>query len=155
MASDTLVIRRAREADLPQLIALFADDPVGGHGDTSEAEAYEDYLRAFHVIDSAPHEQLYVAELAGEVVATYQLTFLRALTGRGAQNAMIEAVQTRADMRGKGIGAALMEHAEQEARRRDCRLLQLMSNAARTDAHRFYERAGFARSHLGFKRKLK
>lgn len=155
MASDTFVIRRAREEDLPQLIALFAEDAVGGHGDTTDAEAYEDYLRAFHVIDSAPNEQLYVAEREGEVVATYQLTFLRSLTGRGAPNAMIEAVQTRADLRSQGIGAALMRHAEQEARRRDCRLLQLMSNAARTDAHRFYERFGFVRSHVGFKMKLK
>lgn len=37
----------------------------------------------------------------------------------------------------------------------DMRAVQLTSNAARKDAHRFYERLGFAQSHLGFKLKLK
>jgi hypothetical protein len=34
-------------------------------------------------------------------------------------------------------------------------MVQLSSNMARTDAHRFYERLGFAKSHFGFKMKLK
>ncbi len=68
---------------------------------------------------------------------------------------IIQAVQTRADMRGQGIGARMMDYAIEEARRRDCRLVQLTSNAERTDAHRFYERQGFAKSHAGFKMKLK
>lgn len=37
----------------------------------------------------------------------------------------------------------------------DMRAVQLTSNAACKDAHRFYERLGFAQSHLGFKLKLK
>jgi GNAT superfamily N-acetyltransferase len=68
---------------------------------------------------------------------------------------IIEAVQTRQDMRGRGIGGRMIAHAIEEARRRDCRLVQLSSNMARTDAHRFYERLGFAKSHYGFKMKLK
>jgi GNAT superfamily N-acetyltransferase len=155
MTADTLVIRKAREDDLAQLIHLLAEDTVGSHGDTVDESAFEDYLRAFHAIDQAPQEQLFVAELNGEIIATYQMTFLRTLRGKGAMDAQVEAVHTRSDWRGKGIGAALMVHAEQEARRRDCRLLQLTSNMARLDAHRFYERAGFARTHAGFKMKLK
>ncbi|WP_137133052.1 GNAT family N-acetyltransferase [Rhizobium sp. FY34] len=155
MTQGSVIIRKAKEEDLPQLIHLFAQDTVSAHGDTTEPEALEDYLRAFHAIDQAPQEQLFVAEQGGEILATYQMTFLRTLRGRGAMDAQVEAVHTRADMRGKGIGAALMAHAQQEARRRDCRLLQLTSNAARTEAHRFYEREGFTRSHVGFKMRLK
>jgi GNAT superfamily N-acetyltransferase len=155
MSAGTLIVRKAREDDLPSLIQLLAEDTVGSHADTVEPEAFDDYLRAFHVIDHAPHEQLFVAERDGEIVATYQMTFLRTLRGRGAVDAQVEAVHTRADCRGKGIGAALMAHALQEAERRGCRLLQLTSNLARTDAHRFYERAGFTRTHAGFKMKLK
>jgi GNAT superfamily N-acetyltransferase len=155
MTAEDFVVRKAREEDLPQLIHLLAEDTVGSHGDTVDPDAFEDYLRAFHVIDQAPQEQLFVAERNGEIVATYQMTFLRTLRGRGAMDAQVEAVHTRADCRGQGIGRALMDHAQQEARRRDCRLLQLTSNAARTDAHRFYERAGFTRTHIGFKMKLK
>ena len=58
-------------------------------------------------------------------------------------------------MRGQGIGAQMIGYAIEEAKRRDCRLVQLTSNAARTDAHRFYERLGFAKSHAGFKMKFK
>jgi hypothetical protein len=32
--------------------------------------------------------------------------------------------------------------------------IRLSSNAARTDAHRFYERLGFSRSHAGFTKKV-
>lgn len=152
---EDVTIRRAREADLPSLIGLFAADDIGGHGDTTDEAAYDDYLRAFHAIDASHNEQLFVAELSGEVVGTFQIMFSRTLTGRGSLSMIIEAVQTRADLRGRGIGAAMIQSAIEEARRHDCRLVALTSNAARTDAHRFYERLGFAKSHAGFKMKLK
>lgn len=153
--SSEITIRRAHEEDLPSLIGLFSEDPIGGHGDTTDPQAFDDYLRAFHVIDASANEQLFVAEHQGEVVGTFQIIFNRTLTGRGGLSMIIEAVQTKTAMRGRGIGAAMIEHAVQEARRRDCRLVQLTSNMARIDAHRFYERLGFAKSHFGFKMKLK
>ena len=152
---ETLSIRRARESDIPAKIGLFADDAVGGHGDTTDPEAFEDYLRAFHSIDTASHEQLFVAELEGEVVGTFQLTYYRTLAGRGAVNLRIEAVQTRSDLRGQGIGARMIAHALEEGRRHGCKAAYLTSNNARTDAHRFYERLGFLKSHAGFKMPLK
>jgi GNAT superfamily N-acetyltransferase len=153
--TDNLLIRRARETDLAALIALFAADAIGGHADTTTDEAFEDYLRAFHMIDASQNEQLFVAERGGEVVGTFQVLFNRTLTGRGSLSMIIEAVQTRADMRGQGIGAQMIGYAIEEARRRDCRSVQLTSNMARVDAHRFYERLGFAKSHFGFKMRLK
>ncbi|MBD8663474.1 GNAT family N-acetyltransferase [Rhizobium sp. CFBP 8752] len=152
---DGIIIRRARESDLSQLIAMFAADDVGGHGDTTDADAYDDYLRAFNMIDASQNEQLFVVERDGDVVGTFQILFNRTLTGRGSLSMIIEAVQTRPDMRGQGIGAQMIGYAIEEAKRRECRLVQLTSNAARTDAHRFYERLGFAKSHAGFKMKFK
>ncbi len=150
-----LIIRRAKEADLANLIAIFAADDKGGHGDTTDEAAYEDYLRAFHMIDASGNEQLFVAELDGEIAGTFQILFNRTLTGRGSLSMIIEAVQTRPDMRGRGIGAHMIAYAVEEAKRRGSRLVQLTSNNVRTDAHRFYERLGFAKSHTGFKMKLK
>lgn len=149
-----ILIRRARESDLPALIALFAADELGGHGDTVDEGAFDDYLRTFHVIDASQNEQLFIAEIDGEVVGTFQILFNRTLTGRGTPSMIIEAVQTRADMRGKGIGAKMMAHALDEAKRRNCRLVQLTSSKVRADAHRFYERQGFTPSHYGFRMKL-
>ncbi len=152
---DGLVIREARESDVPAIVALFASDALGGHGDTTDPAAFGDYLAAFRRIAASANDTLYVAELEAQVVGTFQITFTTSMTGRGGTSMTIEAVQTRQDMRGKGIGAAMIAYAVDVARASGARLVQLMSNAQRHRAHHFYERLGFARSHVGFKMKLK
>ncbi|MEK1888318.1 MAG: GNAT family N-acetyltransferase [Phyllobacterium sp.] len=149
-----LTFQEATHADLPALIALFADDAIGGHGDTTDPAALPDYERAFAAIEASPNDLLFVGVLGGEVVATAQVTFITSLTGRGTRRMAIEAVQTRADMRGRGIGARLINHCLDVARERNIALVQLTSNAKRPDAHRFYERLGFEKSHTGFKLRL-
>lgn len=149
-----LVIRPAVRADVPAIVALFAGDTLGGHGDTTDSQALPGYLAAFDRIEASPCDTLYVAELDGRVVGTFQTTLTTTMTGRGRPLLTVEAVQTDAAMRGRGIGAAMMRHAVADGRRAGARLVQLMSNKARGDAHRFYERLGFARSHEGFKLKL-
>ena len=64
------------------------------------------------------------------------------------------AYAIHADERGSGLGTRLIEWAIDESRRQDCQLVQLTSDATRTDAHRFYERLGFEASHVGFKLQL-
>ncbi|MEX0409697.1 GNAT family N-acetyltransferase [Aquibium sp. LZ166] len=153
-ASDVPLIREAREEDIRSLVALFAADSIGGHGDTVDESAYPSYLAAFRRISASPCDSLYVAELGGEIVGTFQTTLTPMVTGRGRLVMTIEAVQTRADMRGRGIGATMMRAAIKIARQAGAGLVQLSSNRDREAAHRFYERLGFARSHYGFKMKL-
>ena len=148
-------IRQARREDLPALVSIFAADAVGGHGDTTDPVAFGDYFRAFAAIEASPDQVLYVAERGGEVVGTFQTMVTTTLTGRGSSAMIIEAVQTRADMRGQGIGAGMIEFAIAEAKGRGIKRVALTSNAIRKDAHRFYERLGFKPSHLGFKMALK
>jgi GNAT superfamily N-acetyltransferase len=45
----------------------------------------------------------------------------------------------------------MFARAISEARQRGCALIQLTTDKARTDAHRFYERLGFVASHEGLK----
>jgi len=149
------IIREARSADVAALVAIFAADDLGGHGDTTAPRAFGDYLRAFERIASSRDQTLYIAEREGQVVGTFQTMIVTSLVGRGSSSMIIEAVQTRGDMRGQGIGAEMIEFAIAEAKRRGLRLVQLTSNAGRKDAHRFYERLGFKQSHLGFKMALK
>ncbi|MFI6574211.1 GNAT family N-acetyltransferase [Nocardiopsis sp. NPDC050513] len=142
----------ARAEDVPAILALLTDDPLGAgreHGDDLAP-----YLAAFEAIDGDPGELLMVGRRDGRVVATFQLSFVPGLSRGGATRAQIEAVRVHADERGDGVGADLMAWAEQEARRRGCALLQLTSDASRQDAHRFYERLGYAPSHVGFKKLL-
>ena len=67
---ENLIIRTAREDDLPALAAIFAADEIGGHGDTADESAQPDYLAAFRAIEASPSETLYGAELDGVVVGT-------------------------------------------------------------------------------------
>ncbi len=150
-----LRIRAARREDLPELVAIFAADRVGGHGDTNDPALQPAYEAAFERIAANPCDALYVAEFVGEVVGTFQTTLVTSLTGRGSSNLTIEAVQTRADMRGKGIGAEMIRYAIEQGRAAGVRMVQLMSNNNRRDAHRFYTRLGFRQSHAGFKMKLR
>lgn len=148
-------IRQAVEEDVPAIAAILAGDTVGGHGDTADPVALPDYLKAFRRIAASTSERLYVAERGGEVVATFQTLVTTTLSGRGSSSMIIEAVHTRPDCRGQGIGAEMIRFCLANAEQSDMRLVQLTSNAARKDAHRFYERLGFTASHIGFKIKLK
>lgn len=82
---------------------------------------------AFAAIDVDPAHLLVVAVDGTQVLATMQLSFLPGLARRGALRAQIEAVRVRQDHRSRGLGAVLFEWAIQEARRRDCALVQLTS----------------------------
>ncbi|MFG1393171.1 GNAT family N-acetyltransferase [Xanthobacter agilis] len=151
---DGLIFRLAREQDLPDLVAMFAADAVGGHGDTTGPEAFESYRSAFHAICANPATRLYVAEFQEQVVGTFELIFAHSLPGRGALRAILEGVQVVPDLRSKGLGARMVAYAMAEARAAGAATLALTSNKRREAAHRFYEKLGFTPSHLGFKIEL-
>jgi len=147
-------IRPAERGDVAAIAAMFAQDTLGGHGDSADPADLPDYLAAFDAIAASPNDSLFVAVRDGEVVGTFQTTLITSLTERGSSSLIIKAVHTRSDMRGHGIGQVMINHAIEQGRAKGARLVQLMSNATRHDAHRFYARLGFGQSHLGFTMKL-
>lgn len=144
-----MTIRPARRADLPALIALYADDDLGRGREAATPDGA--YLSAFAAIEADPNHLLLVGESSGRIVATLLLSFLPGLSRHGAWRAQIEAMRVAQDLRSGGLGRQLLDHAVEEARRRGCALVQLTSDRSRVAAHRFYENAGFEASHLGFK----
>ncbi|WP_416796255.1 GNAT family N-acetyltransferase [Ciceribacter azotifigens] len=155
METEAVTIRKAGHDDVPAIVAMFANDSLGGHGDTTDPVALPGYMAALRRIEQSPNETLHVVIKGGEVVGTFQTLITTTLTGRGGSSMIVEAVHTRADCRGQGIGEAMIRFCLEEARRQGLRQVQLTSNAKRTDAHRFYGRLGFEASHIGFKLKLK
>jgi len=143
--------REARRSDVGALIALLSDDVLG---QTRECGDPAPYLAAFDRMQRESENFVIVGEDKGRIVATYQLTFISGLSLRGARRAQLESVRIAGDLRGQGLGAALMADAETRARAAGCRLLQLTTNATRERAHAFYARLGFTASHIGFKRDL-
>lgn len=147
-----LLLRRATSDDVPCIVQLLAADQLGATRDgAADGDDLAPYLQAFAAIDADPAHLLVVATAGADVVGTLQLSFLPGLARRGALRAQVEAVRVHADHRGRGLGTALLGWAVDEARRRGCALVQLTTDKSRADAHRFYERLGFAASHEGFK----
>jgi GNAT superfamily N-acetyltransferase len=144
-----IVIRSAVADDIPAIVAMLADDPLGATRESPDD--MEPYRTAYERLRSDPNQFLMVAERDGTVVGTLQLTVVPGLSRRGSTRSIIEGVRVHGSERGQGLGRLLMEWAIEESRKQGCRLVQLTSDAARPDAHRFYEQLGFTGSHVGFK----
>ena len=143
-----LTMRAATTADLPAILRLLADDPLGKNRETAVEAPYR---AAFDAIAADPNQEMIVAEADGAVVGCFQLSFLPGLSRRGAWRAQIESVRIDSSLRGQGAGQAMMEWAIGRARDRGCALVQLTTDNQRADAHRFYVRLGFVASHEGMK----
>lgn len=143
--------RRATERDLPALVAMLADDPLGAARERSEDPLPTLYAEAFAQVDADPNQEFVVGDIDGEAVAMLQLTFIPGLSRLGSWRALIEAVRVHRSLRSQGVGRRLVEYAIDRARQRGCRLIQLTTDRQRPEAHAFYERLGFEASHVGMK----
>ena len=143
------MVRAATAEDIPAIVAMLADDPLGATRETDASSP--GYSMAFEEISLDPNQKLVVGEIGGEVVATMQLTIIPGLSRGGSKRALIEAVRVRGDQRGLGLGRQLIMWAIAEARACGCMVIQLTSDRSRTDAHRFYASLGFETSHVGMK----
>ena len=90
----------------------------------------------------------------GQVVGMCQVIVFRHFQHTGGRCAEVESVYVRADQRGRGVGAALLAHAEAFAADRGCYRVQLTSRNQRLDAHRFYRAQGYDQTSQGFKKLL-
>ena len=147
-----LEIRPTTAEDIPAVVAMLADDPLGARRESPDDLG--PYLAAFERLRIDPNQHLVVAVRDDRVVGTLQLTIVPGLSRRGATRSIVEGVRIHRDERGGGLGTQLIEWAIDESRRQNCHLVQLTSDKTRTDAHRFYERLGFEASHTGFKLQL-
>lgn len=151
----SLTKRPATRDDLPGIIALLWDDETARHREDPSEPLDPRYLAAFEAIHADPNQHLIAAELDGRLVGTMQLSFLPGLSFRGAWRAQIEAVRIAGDLRGQRLGEQMILWAVEQARARDCKMVQLTSTATRLAAHRFYARLGFVQSHVGMKLHLR
>ncbi|MFM6847945.1 MAG: N-acetyltransferase family protein [Terrabacter sp.] len=148
----SLVIRPATRDDVGAIVAMLADDPLGaGREDPADTQAY---AAAYDRVAADPGQHLVVAERDGSVVGTLQLSVIPGLSRRGATRTIVEGVRVADGVRGSGLGTELVTWAIEESGRLGATLVQLTSDASRTDARRFYERLGFVASHVGFKLQL-
>ncbi len=145
-----VTIRRARRDDVGSIVAMLADDPLGGPRERLEEPLPQAYFQAFERLERDPNIHLVVAaDGEGAIVGCLQLCILPGLSSQGASRGLIEDVRVASHCRSRGIGERLVQWALTEARAKGCRLVELLTHHTRVDAQRFYERLGFARSHVG------
>ncbi len=142
-----MLVRVAVPADLDALIALYVQLAPGNVGTTHDAAA-----RALGATLANPDLRLFVVDEGGAVIGTVLGAVLPGLTHGGRSWMQIENMVVDEARRGSGIGRALIDACVDFARERDCYKVQLQSDEQREGAHRFYERAGFLPSSVGFRR---
>ncbi|MER3547076.1 MAG: GNAT family N-acetyltransferase, partial [Rhodanobacteraceae bacterium] len=131
--SSSFRIRRARADDLDALTAL--EESAFDHDRVSRAQ----WRR--HVASASA--AVLVAEKAGKV-AGCALLFFR----RGSKRARLYSIAISHAARGRGAGAALLQAAEDEARKRGCDTMRLEVRSDNAAAIALYEKCGYSRRRL-------
>ena len=139
-----LTIRDAGAADADDIAGLL--DQLGY---PSGASAVVARLERLAIVG----DRVVVAELGGRAVGLAHLQVTPELE-RDRPAAKIGALIVDAAHRRDGVGRALVEAVEAEARSRGCGVLFLTAAASRDDAHVFYERVGFEQTGRRYGRTL-
>jgi GNAT superfamily N-acetyltransferase len=108
--------------------------------------------RILHLLETDP-DSAWVAEVDGEVAGLVATHLVRRLDD-DAPSCRIADIVVAAGSRREGVGTALVEAAEAEARRHGASRLELSSGEWRGDARAFYLRLGFESPSRTFVKRL-
>jgi GNAT superfamily N-acetyltransferase len=109
--------------------------------------------RRLERLTESDSDRLFVAEVDGEVVGLAGLHVSPSVE-YDAPAAKVSAIVVDEDHRRLGIGEALLQAVELDARERGCGLLFLTTAHRRRDAHEFYRRLGFEQTGFRFAKSL-
>jgi ribosomal protein S18 acetylase RimI-like enzyme len=127
-----VVVRRAHINDLPQIEAVVQRaysvyvDRVGRRPAPMDDDYHEKVVA----------DEVYVAEANGVVAGIVVLILAR-------DHLLVESVAVDPNFQRRGIGRALMAHAERHAEEHDLDELRLYTNAAMTENLNLYPRLGY------------
>lgn len=142
-----MAVRLADEADLPDVLALYAESGPADEGGLGLQRARDVFAR----FSLYPSYRLFVVhDELRRVVGTYALLIMDNLSHHGRPSAIVEAVIVAPTFRRQGIGRLMMMHALSLAREAGCYKLALSSNLQRIQAHAFYASLGFVQHGWSF-----
>ena len=99
-AASSVTIRLARRKDLPVIVGMLADDPLGKARERIEDPLPESYYRAFERVERDENLQLVVAvDGDGAVVGCLQLAVLPGVSSQGASRGLLEDVRVATHLR--------------------------------------------------------
>ncbi|MGH6882355.1 N-acetyltransferase family protein [Hypericibacter sp.] len=149
---DDITIRRALRDDVPAIVRLLADDPLGRNREEPDEPLSDSYWEAFDKLRRDPNAVLAVVQDSSKtIIGCLQLNFMIGLSHQGAGRMLIEDVRVDKRYRNRHIGHRLLDWAVDQAKQKDCQVVELFVHQSRTDARRFYESLGFEANHTGMR----
>jgi GNAT superfamily N-acetyltransferase len=144
------VVRAAVPQDDPERVfdVLWQLAPADPRPDATRLAA------AWRDLHAQAGRRLLLAVAGDIVVGTLDTLVAPNLTHDARPYMVVENVVVAPDWRRRGVARALMAAAVDDALAAGCYKVQLVSNAARAEAHTFYASVGFAQSALGYRRYL-
>jgi ribosomal protein S18 acetylase RimI-like enzyme len=147
---ELISFRPLQRDDIPGVVMLLADDPVGVNRESIEELGR--YLDAYRAMIADPALRMIVAvNEARQVVGYVQITITRHLSYRGARRGLLEDLRVGVPYRGQRIGRRLVEAAIAAATEAGCDLVQLFVHHSRDNARQLYQNLGFSNDHLGMR----
>lgn len=135
MSNSPVVVREAIAKDAPAIQELYSQ-LVGNPNVLVLPERITS-------VGQDPMTKLLVAEAAGIVVGTVLVSLCSDVMFQSQPFAVVENIVVSTANRNDGIGASLLREVERICQSAECSKVMLLSSAARTEAHRFFERAGY------------
>jgi GNAT superfamily N-acetyltransferase len=150
----TMQITDARERDFQACLPLLEQLWPGlSRKVAQEVQGLERLKAVFGRLTTGPNHRVMVARDGERVIALMDLTF-RETIYHGGDTTIIEDLIVDEAHRGKGIGTRLVQLAEELARARGCRSIELSSDLHRREAHRFWQARGYQREAYQFCKEL-
>ncbi|MFD9237019.1 GNAT family N-acetyltransferase [[Kitasatospora] papulosa] len=141
-----ITVRSANEADVPKLLALYAElNPDDAPLPQASAHA------VWAAISKQNGREILVADAGGTLAGTADCIVIPNLTRGGRAILFVENVVVAGSFQRQGVGRQLMEAAAQLGESAGCYKVQLLA-ADDAYVHSFYEACGFAALAQGFRR---
>lgn len=138
-------VRRAGDPDAVAIAELLA-----ALGYPASEEQVRSRLARLRRVAGA---EVLVAELDGRVVGVVAMCPTHLLEREGP-SCRVTAFAVRAELRRQGVGTALIEAVEEEARRQGCFRIEVTCRPDRHEAHAFYASRAFYERPLRFVKEL-
>jgi N-acetylglutamate synthase-like GNAT family acetyltransferase len=102
-----ILIEEARKEDLPFILELYAEKDI----DNGKVLSIHDAGAIFMKMKTYPNYKIYLAKCDNQVIGTFALAIMDNLAHLGKSSGLVEDVVVATNMRSKGIGNKMMEHA--------------------------------------------